>query len=418
MKRKRKDFKTLVELASRVAEGDDKTEEGAVGWMGYAFIFKKTEFFFEPKERVTGSGAFHITYRNIEHIIETAAKLKTLIPDIELGGDEILFDVSLFVKAPNNKKFLATFYFRKFSLGIGTLVPVGEKDPNVNIWSDSPEKNYPKNHIWQYLNSSAFSLTEDEQNQFCRALELALAKVPKTKFKCYLSHDFGTSVIEFDGKDPSMREDTSGEYRGPDRTWAYTMTGNDRARRIRWDYMDIVHDHMKSADFEKYPEGIPRKFRKKIIERYYDEFLEYLSQQDSRLAYIVLGVFLMQFGAIITDDLKQKILKYSDWKWDKDQLEKRKDRMERKKYTKEFRTKLKDYTAEKPIEVTTIPIEYPLEERINIDYKIEFEDDENRPSKEEKPSEDYQILERMLRMNSIFYDKKKRPIFREKKFFE
>ncbi|TXT59311.1 MAG: hypothetical protein BAJALOKI3v1_1090002 [Promethearchaeota archaeon] len=377
VRERKSSYENLLELASEIAEEEDDIEEGAVGWKGYAFIFKKLEFFFKPNERITGSGAFHIKYRNIENIIETAAKLKTLIPNIKFGGDEVLFDVSLFVKTPNNKKFLATFYFRKFSLGIGTLVPVGDKDPNINIWSKTPEKNYPKRGIWKYLNSSAGSLTEEEQIQFCRALELALAKVPKTDFKCYLRHDFGTSVIEFDGKTPSMREDTSGEYRGPDRTWAYTMTGNDRARRIRWDYMDIVQDHMTSADFEKYPDGVPRKFRKKIIERYYDEFLEYLSKQDSRLAYIALGVFLMRFGAIITDDLKRQILKYSNWKWDKDQLEKRKDRRERKKYLKEFRTKLKNYTAQEPVDISYIPIEYPLDEKKNIDYKIKFGNDEN-----------------------------------------
>jgi len=404
MKRKRKNFKTIVELASRVAEGEDKIEEGAVGWLGHAFIFKKTEFFFEPKERVTGSGVFHITYKNIEHIIETAARLKTLIPDIKLGGDEILFDVSLFVKTPNDKKFLATFYFRKFSLGIGTLVPVGEKDPNVNICLNNPEKNYPKNRIWQYLNYSAKSLTREEKLEFCKALDLALVKVPKSIFKCYLTHDFGISVIGFDGKTLSMREDTSGEYRGLDRTWAYTMSCNDRYDKYYYNYFHIIHEHITLDDYKKYPEGIPKKVRKKIIERYYDEFLEYVFQQDSRLAYIALGVFLMRFGAIIIEDLKQEILKYSDWEWEKVQLEKRKDRRERKKYLKEFRIKLKNYTAEKPVEVTTIPIEYPLEERKNIDYKIDFEVDEKRPIKKEEPSKDYQILERMLRMNSIFYD--------------
>jgi hypothetical protein len=53
----------------------------------------------------------------------------------------------------------------------------------------------------------------------------------------------------------------------------------------------------------------------------------------------------------MTEELKQTILKYSDWDYEKDQLKKRKDRKERKKFLEDFRERIENYDGTEVVKV-------------------------------------------------------------------
>ena len=93
--------------------------------------------------------------------------------------------------------------------------------------------------------------------------------------------------------------------------------------------------------------------------------------------------FLMLHKSKMTEDLKQTILKYSDWKYEKDQLKNEKDRKERKKFLEDFREKIKKYDGTKVIKVPFYSVTRVVDEkrekgdktpiwRQNIDYSIKI----------------------------------------------
>ena len=85
---------------------------------------------------------------------------------------------------------------------------------------------------------------------------------------------------------------------------------------------------------------------KEIIDnRCYNELTQYISKQNSRLAFFVLGAFLMNVGAKMSEDLREKILHYSSWKYEENQLSFQTiiDIEERKKHLFDFRKKVKNY---------------------------------------------------------------------------
>ena len=89
-----------------------------------------------------------------------------------------------------------------------------------------------------------------------------------------------------------------------------------------------------------------------LIERAYNALVTYAHEKKSRLAFMVLGCFIMLYKGKLTDKLKQIILKYSVWEYEKDQLKKRKDRKERKRFLEEFRERIRKYDETKVIKVT------------------------------------------------------------------
>ena len=98
---------------------------------------------------------------------------------------------------------------------------------------------------------------------------------------------------------------------------------------------------------------------------------------------MVLGCFLLLYKSKITEELSQTILKYSDWKYEKDQLKNEKDRKERKKFLEDFREKIKKYDGTKVVKVPFYSITRVINEkrekgdttpiwRQNIDYSIKI----------------------------------------------
>ena len=88
-----------------------------------------------------------------------------------------------------------------------------------------------------------------------------------------------------------------------------------------------------------------------LIERAFDNLVAHAYKKKSRLAFMVLGVFLMLYGNKIPEELRQTILKYSDWEYEKDQLKNEKDRDERKRFLDDFREKIKNYDGTRVVKV-------------------------------------------------------------------
>ena len=96
---------------------------------------------------------------------------------------------------------------------------------------------------------------------------------------------------------------------------------------------------------------------------------------------MVLGVFLTLHKSKITEKLRQTIIKYSDWEYEKDQLKSEEDHEERKKFLDDFREKIKKYDGTKVVKVPFYTVTRVIDEkkargdkspiwRQNIDYSI------------------------------------------------
>ena len=90
---------------------------------------------------------------------------------------------------------------------------------------------------------------------------------------------------------------------------------------------------------------------------------------------------MMSYRAKMTEDLKQLILEYSDWKYEKEQLKNKKDRIERKRFLNEFRKKIKEYDGTEEIIIPLHTVTHVINEKKvkgentpiwlqNIDYTI------------------------------------------------
>jgi len=146
-------------------------------------------------------------------------------------------------------------------------------------------------------------------------------------------------------------------------TWSYSIKGNDEAWHLSSDFIDIMIDHLTPEENKKYPRRIPDSMDKILIERAYDKLVACAYEKKSRLAFMVLGVFLMLHKSKITEELRQTILKYSDWEYEKDQLKSEEDRKERKKFLDDFREKIKNYDGTKVVKVPFYTVTRVIDEK-------------------------------------------------------
>ena len=209
-------FKEVAELVSKASEGIDNFEKAAVGFMNYGFVFKNSVsryFIFKGhRGKCCAAGSMRGFLENwakkselrekIESLEELkvrddkldlflAGSLKTLIPGLRFGGDELLFDVWMLVKTPENKIFPANFYYAQSGVSIGGY----GKDLT----------NFPKD-LQTIVNSSVFELNKNELETFLDALEFALNKIPISDFKGIYKHDLGATVMGIIDGQPYFEE--------------------------------------------------------------------------------------------------------------------------------------------------------------------------------------------------------------------
>lgn len=76
-------------------------------------------------------------------------------------------------------------------------------------------------------------------------------------------------------------------------------------------------------------------------------------------------------GGKMTEDLVKTILRYSDWKYEKNQLENEEDRLERRKFLDDFRKKIENYNSTEPVKIPLYTLTRVINERKekNLDTK-------------------------------------------------
>jgi len=197
--------KELLDIISIAANGKDDIKKAAIGFYNYGFVLKDPKNSKEEYVVTTYSSRFADagSYRGItEQILQLerikslddfgpkddkddclfAGALKTLIPTLEFGGYETLFDVWMFVKTPDGKQFPATFYY-------------GPSGTSLGGWHSEDYKDVFPKSLAQIINFSPFDLPKNERESFIEAFELALRKIPVSDFYGVYEHDGGNALM-------------------------------------------------------------------------------------------------------------------------------------------------------------------------------------------------------------------------------
>lgn len=367
----------LLELVSGASKEEDKIEEGVVGYNGYGFVFR--DFDYQSKKsyltdvgssKLCAFGAFRDVYRNFvnnedenkspDQLLNYDPKLdlyfggalKTLIPDLKFGGEEILFNVWIFVKTPKNQIFPITFYY-------------GQSGTSIGGWSPNHRLFTKKSMLSQELNSiinfSPFNLSKTELEELVEALTCSLNKLQISNFEGLYEHDLGVDLMGIKSGVPFIYK--FGADCKEEETWSYAVMGSSEAFRLFHKFNKLIRISLPLEIYETYPDGIPDKIYQNQIENHYEELTAFADNQKSRLAYIILGVVLMSHGGKMTNELKKVILKYSDWKYEKRQLKNWRDKIERKRHLRDFRNKIKSYNGLSQVRVPIYTLTRVINER-------------------------------------------------------
>ena len=135
-------------------------------------------------------------------------------------------------------------------------------------------------------------------------------------------------------------------------TWSYRILGCDDAADLLYDITLLVVSQAPDEELESYPRYIiPEDREQELIIAANAGLKQFVKSKKSRLAYMMLGMYLMSKGAKIDEGLKEKILEYSDWKYEKDQITNEKHRIQRKKNLDEFRENIIKYDGTEKIQL-------------------------------------------------------------------
>ena len=146
------------------------------------------------------------------------------------------------------------------------------------------------------------------------------------------------------------------ELRENSDTWSYTILGNDRADEL-WDNLfDITYDHATPEEFRKYhkkrTDTYPHEFYERLVKRAYDDLIKFVFQhKNPRLAFQVLGVFILGYGAKMPEDIRKLILAHSKWEDELDQIDNEEGKVQRKKYLLDFQERVRNYVEGTPVRV-------------------------------------------------------------------
>ncbi|MFX1313884.1 MAG: hypothetical protein ACFFHD_14940, partial [Promethearchaeota archaeon] len=132
----------LLDLGREASNGKDYIVKGVVGFAKFGFVFISIENLLNIVNLHHTTGFYHISsvreylsaygqdkirkfkdfldykYKKTEDLYYVGA-LKTLVPSLEFGGDELLSEVGLIVNTPQGKLFTAMLYWGKSGLTIG-----------------------------------------------------------------------------------------------------------------------------------------------------------------------------------------------------------------------------------------------------------------------------------------------------------
>ncbi|NGX49266.1 MAG: hypothetical protein K940chlam5_00863 [Candidatus Anoxychlamydiales bacterium] len=358
--------KNLLKLVSQAANIKDSFKDYAIGFHGYGFVFKT----YNSDKYTTNIGSSKLcsigAYRhlckrfldldklkriNVDELLSYGKKydllvvgaIKALFPSLELGTDEVLFDIWVFVKTPEDKFFPITFYYNSSGLSIGAW------NPNIimsNFDTMLGNKIFP-NKFLSLVNFSPSNFSEGELDLFVEAFLCAISKVPIADFSINYSYGSERFCVGIKlGKPYIIKE----QEKQLSRTWSYSILGNDLAMHFYHEYILIINKNLTPVEREMREASKDRREIDKIfIARNYNQLFRFAQNQKSRLAFIILGWYIISHAGALPENLKQVILKYSDWSYEEFQLKSKKDRKERKYFLNDFREKLQNYDGSEKV---------------------------------------------------------------------
>lgn len=202
------DINKIKSLTSNGALGLLDIRKAQVGYNGYGFVFFDFQnilvdsIFRKWSGKVCGAGANFGDFEKFRALDEIkfdklsnidslkddvlqdlllAGSLKTLLPDLKFGGDEMLFLVLMFVMTPDNLFFPAIFYY-------------GASGTSLGGWRLEKYQKFPR-EICEKFNFSPFDLDKDGLTGLIEAQMFALKKVPVSDFCGIYSHDLGNTLM-------------------------------------------------------------------------------------------------------------------------------------------------------------------------------------------------------------------------------
>lgn len=202
------DIIEIKNLALRGATGQIDTHRAQVGSSGYGFVyFDFSNSLVDPifntrSGKVCGAGAHFGDFerymkleeikfdqlsdtagimQDIKHDLILAGSLKTLLPDLEFGGDEQLFDALMFVVIPDDFFFPANFYYGPSGTALGGWM--------FEQYQEFPDK------ISKEFNLSPFDLDKDGLTGLVEAQMFALKRIPISDFCGIYRHDLGSYLM-------------------------------------------------------------------------------------------------------------------------------------------------------------------------------------------------------------------------------
>jgi len=203
-------LKDLIRILPKCAQGKGLVETAAVSFCDYWFVFNDISFSVAPyltfnlSSKVCGVGAFRDLVKNLEdenyrfydslcyddeEDLFFAGSLKTLLPTLKFGGDEVLFKAWMLVKTPDNKIFPATFYY-------------GPSGTSLGGWRSWKYGKVFSEGFTSVINSSPFDFSKVELDALVEALELALGQVPTTDFYGIYQCDDGFFMMGLKNRNP------------------------------------------------------------------------------------------------------------------------------------------------------------------------------------------------------------------------
>lgn len=146
-------------------------------------------------------------------------------------------------------------------------------------------------------------------------------------------------------------------------TWSYTILGNKKARDIDDDIVLIMIEYITREEDKKYNYEYPDSLLKEVFERAFDEIVSYVLEQNSRLAFQVLGWNILYYGAKMPEEIRELILLHSEWEDEQEQLTDAQDWVERRHWLLDFYEKVKNYKEGFPIKIHRITKERVFEDQ-------------------------------------------------------
>jgi len=188
----------ITELKSLLQQQYDDEyyiDQGLIQINGFTFIFR--DYIDVPKDLMVayshsiceiGSARQKTSGRGFTQFysdedIRLIGSLKTLVPNLDIGGEDEIFTAWLFVKTPDGKEFPIDFYYSKTSLKIAG-------------WSVFPDKEITEDHFpesfQEFINFSPHNFTSDALEIMCDTLENGLKQIPVSEFSGKYTNDYGS----------------------------------------------------------------------------------------------------------------------------------------------------------------------------------------------------------------------------------